>query len=38
MRITLIVVNLMLGFVALLVTLGTVRWQEHPDYVGRSGG
>ena len=36
MRITLIVVNLALGFVTLLITLGTVRWQEHPDYLRRT--
>ena len=29
MRITIIVVNLALGFTALLVTLKTVRWREH---------
>jgi hypothetical protein len=29
MRITLIVVNLVLGFAALLITLRTVHWRQH---------
>ena len=36
MRITLIVVNLALGFTALFVTLRTVHWREHAARLARS--